>query len=604
MKLRRARLVTWFGAAAMLGVIPVVGCGGDDTNSPVTGTDAGPDSAKADAGQDATIDQTAPPPDAEPDTNPGVDAADGGPGADAHDAADSADANTAVVPYAVFLDAYTAGESFADFGGASNVVTIDTTAADCHSGTACLKFTEPGGNYTGGAIKAATAVDLSKYDALTFWAKVDVAGNLDNAGLGNDATNSDQSVQFADPLALTTTWQKFVVPIPTPAAFNAATGLFSFATGGGRAYTAIYFDDIQYEKLGSAVIGAATSAIAADTPTIGSGTSIKVNGTAITYQISGAAKKFVGSQGLPMKWLTYTSDAPAVATVDALGNIKGVGAGTAHITAALNGVASAGTTTVTVTATIPVFLDNYAAGDSFLDFGGSTNAITVDTTVNHSGTASLKVVLPGGGYTGGAIKAAAPVDLTKVDALTFWAKADVAGNLDKAGYGNNAAGNVDYAFQPAPPIALTTTFTKYIVPIPNPAALTAVDGMFYFANGPKPAYPYSTIWFDDIQFEKLGAAVLGTITPSIATSTRTVAVAAPGLVVDGMTFVIQVNGNGLPFIGDQAQPNLWMTYASDNTAAATVDTRGKITAVAAGTAHITAKFLGNAAGGSQTITVQ
>src|SRR5512139_2819339 len=74
-----------------------------------------------------------------------------------------------------------------------------------------------------------------------------------------------------------------------------------------------------------------------------------------------------------------------------------------------------------------IFVDDFAADLSIADFGGATNALTVDDTEKHAGKASLKVAVPASGYTGGAFVIATPQDLSGYDALTFWAKASADG---------------------------------------------------------------------------------------------------------------------------------------------------------------------------------
>jgi hypothetical protein len=82
-----------------------------------------------------------------------------------------------------------------------------------------------------------------------------------------------------------------------------------------------------------------------------------------------------------------------------------------------------------------VFTDDYAAGVTFVGFGGSTNAVTVDNTTAQSGTSSLKVVVPATGWTGGALAAATAQNLSTYNAVSFWVKASAAKTFNVTGLG-------------------------------------------------------------------------------------------------------------------------------------------------------------------------
>ncbi len=434
--------------------------------------------------------------------------------------------------FPVFLEDFAANTSFGDFGGAVNGMSVD--ASEHHTGAKSLKFVEPAmGNYTGGAIKIANAVDLSAYDALTFWAKADVAGSVDSLGYGNDGNgNSEYSLQFAAPQGLTTAWQKFVVPIPDPASFNAVAGLFYFATGGGAAYSAIYFDDIQFEKLGAAVIGAGSAAIATETQAVDVGASVTLHGASLTYPINGAMQTYIGSQGFPGKWLAYESDMPAVATVDATGHISGVSAGTAMITAKLGGVAAAGTTTVNVsipmvpqdTAPAPVVAEADVISLFSSTYSDPTHVATVDTW--HTAWSGAAIVDPfmignhavkeytGLGFVGIEFLAqpmfANEIDATSMSALhiDFWSP-DVNSlkvklvdfGADKA-YGGGDDTEAEVAFDPAKImhgqwIAAELMMSDYLTVNPNWNRSHLAQMIIETANDPTGA-----VFIDNVYFHK------------------------------------------------------------------------------------------------------
>lgn len=240
-----------------------------------------------------------------------------------------------------------------------------------------------------------------------------------------------------------------------------------------------------------------------------------------------------------------------------------------------------------LTAQYAIYTEGYGAGITFSGFGYSTNNITEDETTAHTGTKSLKIDVPATGYTGGALKAAAPTNLSSYNAVSFWIKASEAKTLNVAGLGNNATTTV-YSSE-YNNIPITTTWTKIVIPIPNPAKLSAEDGLFHFAEGSEEgAY---TLWLDDIQYE---TTTVGTPTAAMATETIT------------------------KFIGDSFSPNgtvctfggttfnigkAYFNYTSSNTGVATISALGVGSAVGAGSSNITAMLGAVAVSGTLTVNV-
>ena len=260
-------------------------------------------------------------------------------------------------------------------------------------------------------------------------------------------------------------------------------------------------------------------------------------------------------------------------------------------------------TTIAVAPTFPVFTDAYASGVTFAPFGGSVNAVTVDSTVFHSGTASLKVVVPGGtAYTGGALVPATPQNLSAFNAVTFWAKASVGPvTLNVAGLGNNPYTSTTHSAE-STGLPLTTSWAKYTIPIPVSAKATAMDGLFHFAEGPEDgAY---TIWLDDIQYETLTGNATPTITGVTVTWTPIPIVAGstsqlnPGSNTIAYSYPVLPNNGNLYNVG-------WgyFTLASSNPSVAAVSATGLVTALAAGTTNITGALGALTASGQAVITV-
>jgi hypothetical protein len=145
-------------------------------------------------------------------------------------------------------------------------------------------------------------------------------------------------------------------------------------------------------------------------------------------------------------------------------------------------------------------------------------------------------------------------------------------------------------------IAVTTTWTKVIIPIPVASKLTAEAGLFHFAEGSdEGAY---TIWLDNIQYETLAAGVIGTPTAGIATATINKGV-GDTFEATGLTCSFPVNSVATALSVTKA----YFTFTSGTPAVATVNALGVGTCVAVGTSAITAKLGAVNATGTLTVNV-
>ncbi len=254
--------------------------------------------------------------------------------------------------FVVFGDALAPDVSSVPFGGSVNNVTIDNTVF--RSGTSSIKINVTTG-YTGGAYVSATPVNVSVYNAMSFWAKVSAGGPLsaatiDGASLGNDA-NATVFALERNGLVVTTSWQKFIVPIPVPSKLNAITGLFHFAEGSGGANYTIWIDDVQYETLAPGIVTGPVSAGFNDqtiSKEVG-GTFIPEGGTSV-FTVNGANQQMQTAA----PYFTWNSSNNAVATLDANGKGTALGGGQTLVTGMLLGVNATGTLTVNVTAPLAV----------------------------------------------------------------------------------------------------------------------------------------------------------------------------------------------------------------------------------------------------------
>ncbi|WPB80476.1 Ig-like domain-containing protein [Archangium violaceum] len=306
--------------------------------------------------------------------------------------------------------------------------------------------------------------------------------------------------------------------------------------------------------------------------------------------------------------VTFRSSAEGTATVNTSGVVTGVSVGSATLTASTGNL----TTTLEVSIIAPpganqiVFYDGNGADVSFADFGGAANNVTVDATETFNDRKVINFQVTGtGSYSGGAWVTSAPRDLSAYNALTFWAKASKAETLNVTGIGNDAGATSGTGFgSERGTLAITTSWQKFTIPIPNPAKYKNVGGLFHVADGPD----NYTLYLADVIYENLGSSILGAGTASIGNGN-----ANTGSVATAGTFNINASQNQVTFTvaGDPSSPvtvkpvaNTFFDFTSSNASIASVSSSGVITGVAAGgPVTISATLGGVAASGSFAITV-
>ncbi len=247
-----------------------------------------------------------------------------------------------------------------------------------------------------------------------------------------------------------------------------------------------------------------------------------------------------------------------------------------------------------------VFIDGFSGGLNYFPFDGSyVDAFTVDTDTKYKGAASMRFDVPSpddpltiGTYAGATFPLDSPRDLSGFDALTFWAKATVATNINEIGFGVIAGDKYKTTVQS---LKLSTNWRKYIVPIPDPSKLTAEKGMFWYGESKPDGY---TFWIDELKFEKLGT--IGQPSPIILNGEDVVSTSFVGtnFVIDGLTQTFNL-GSGL----NQtvvAAPSYY-TFSSSDVDVLQVSELGIVTVVGNGTATVTATIAGVKAKGSLTI---
>ena len=280
----------------------------------------------------------------------------------------------------IFADAFAKNVDFQAFGGSKlDAVSVDQSTKQV--GTSSLKIIVPGpndatGGYAGGAFVTSVPRDLSKYNAVTFWAKASVSAKLNVVGTGNDNTGTSTYWSERAELPLTTTWTKYTLPLPSAAKQTAEKGLLHFAEGheNNAGYT-IWLDDIKFETV--TTVTNARPAIPTAPVSLEVGGTAKVEGSSVTYAVEGADQRLTVAPGT----FTWSSSAATVATVSSAGVITAVGTGTAQVTATLGTTAAAGSIAVTTVAAPTAGAANptQAAADVISLFSGAYTNRTVDT---------------------------------------------------------------------------------------------------------------------------------------------------------------------------------------------------------------------------------
>ena len=243
-----------------------------------------------------------------------------------------------------------------------------------------------------------------------------------------------------------------------------------------------------------------------------------------------------------------------------------------------------------------VFEDGFGPGVDFAAFEFSrVDALAIDEDEFYRGSSAMRFDVPdaedpSGGFVGGVFYSS-PRNLTRYNALVFWAKSSRTVDVEEIGFGLDDAGNSQ--FQTAlQGVRLTSSWQQFAIPIPGPGSLTQEGGLFYLSEANGAGAPYS-IWFDEVAFadlESVGA-------PQTELISRTVGMAVGDVVQAEIDVVIPVGGELL----DVQSTFEYFDWTSSAPAVATVSSNGLITKVAEGTAEITARLDGAPVPGSVTV---
>ena len=205
---------------------------------------------------------------------------------------------------------------------------------------------DPEGNYAGAIFRVDGAGrDLTEFDALTFWAKATQGVVIGEIGFGQDFGLNKYQVNETD-VSFSTTWQKYVIPIPDASKLFDERGMFWYSAGtqntGGNAYS-FWIDELKFEKLGT--IGQPRPAIVNGEDLVQDafeGINLELNGFTQTFNLGNGIDKTVT---VAPSYFDFTSSDPSLAFIDQFGVIT-VNNGSSVITASLGGVEAAGSLTI------------------------------------------------------------------------------------------------------------------------------------------------------------------------------------------------------------------------------------------------------------------
>ncbi|QLG46212.1 hypothetical protein [Costertonia aggregata] len=246
----------------------------------------------------------------------------------------------------VFIDAFAGLDYFPFVDGGADPEAFSVVTDEVFSGTSAIRFDVPafGNGFVGASFSATGARDLSGFDALTFYAKASQAADINEIGFGIEGSTANKFQVTLQNLAISTKWEKYVIPIPDPSKLINQTGLFWLAEGAENENDengfVIWFDEIKFEKLGT---------VAQPRPAIFlgeelevqtfTGSVINLNGLTQTFNLGSGVNKTVI---VAPSYFEFTSSDPDIARVDERGMISILGSGFAEVTAILGGVKAQG----------------------------------------------------------------------------------------------------------------------------------------------------------------------------------------------------------------------------------------------------------------------
>ena len=244
-----------------------------------------------------------------------------------------------------------------------------------------------------------------------------------------------------------------------------------------------------------------------------------------------------------------------------------------------------------------VFIDTFSGGLDYAAFKDSDYlGFQVDSDVTYNGSsASMRFDVPNvgdpdGGFTGGAFFSTAGRNLSGYNVLTFWAKGLQAATIE-IGFGLDNKGSQDYKASCTQKIS--TTWKKYYLPIPDASKLSLEKGLFYVSAGANAAGDGFTFWLDEVKYEKLDDIILQEAL--INSGKNTTSTGPAPLTIGGLTTKFRLPNEGNQVVN--TSPNYY-NFISDNVTVASINSKGVVEKLSAGTTNITATLGDEVAVGS------
>lgn len=287
----------------------------------------------------------------------------------------------------VFIDGFSGGLNYAAFGGSFPAAFQVDTKETYNNSAAVMKFEVPDANdargaYAGGAFFTSAGRDLSSYNVLTFWARASKSASLDLVGFGLDLGANKYTTSISG-VNVNTNWKKYYIPLPDPAQLTSERGMFYYSEGAeeGNGYT-FWIDEVKFENLGTvahlkhAIMNGLTETKEAEV-----GETVSVTGLKASANLPNGIDQAVDPSAA---FFTFVSSDENIATVNANGEVRVLGAGTATITAKVGGKDAAGALIVksaglTPKPTTPAPTPNRAAADVISLYSNAYTNVPVDT---------------------------------------------------------------------------------------------------------------------------------------------------------------------------------------------------------------------------------
>ena len=253
----------------------------------------------------------------------------------------------------IFTDDFVAmGSDFYFPYGGSKVTAWTIDREEGYNSNASLRFdvpnaVDPEGNYAGAIFRTEGAGrNLTDFDALTFYIKASQGVTIDQLGFGEDFYPNKYMATITN-VSVGTNWSKVIIPIPDASKLVQERGMFRYAAGtqatNGMGYT-FWIDDLKFEKLGTIrTIGASIMNGSNASVNTFVGVNSNVTGLISTFNLPNGQNQVVS---LSPDYFDFSSSNPTVATVNSSGLVTSLSAGTAIITATINGVQATGRLTV------------------------------------------------------------------------------------------------------------------------------------------------------------------------------------------------------------------------------------------------------------------